>query len=69
MTVSIVVQRHIEVESRLRRLIAVVKVRGSRHSLELREFTIDDTGIGIGNMLPNEEGLLVVGLQKSAALL
>jgi circadian clock protein KaiC len=58
MTDSIIVQRYIEVESRLRRLIAVVKVRGSRHSHELREFTIDDSGIVIGNMLPNEEGLL-----------
>jgi len=58
MTDSIIVQRYIEVESRLRRLIAVVKVRGSQHSHELREFTIDDSGIVIGNMLPNEEGLL-----------
>jgi circadian clock protein KaiC len=58
MTDSIIVQRYIEVESRLRRLMAVVKVRGSRHSHELREFTIDDTGIVIGHMLPNEEGLL-----------
>ena len=58
MTDSIIVQRYIEVESRLRRLIAVVKVRGSPHSHDLREFTIDDTGILIGNMLPNEEGLL-----------
>jgi circadian clock protein KaiC len=37
--------------------MAVVKVRGSQHSDELREFTIDDTGIVIGNMLPHEEGL------------
>jgi circadian clock protein KaiC len=58
MTDSIIVQRYIEVESRLRRLMAVVKVRGSQHSHELREFTIDDTGIVIGNMLPDEEGLL-----------
>ena len=58
MTDSIIVQRYIEVDSRLRRLMAVVKVRGSPHSHELREFTIDDTGIVIGNMLPNEEGLL-----------
>jgi circadian clock protein KaiC len=58
MTDSIIVQRYIEVESRLRRLMAVVKVRGSNHSHELREFTIDGTGIVIGDMLPNEEGLL-----------
>ena len=58
MTDSIIVQRYIEVGSRLRRLMAVVKVRGSNHSHELREYTIDETGIVIGDMLPNEEGLL-----------
>ena len=58
MTDSIIVQRYIEVESRLRRLMAVVKVRGSNHSHELREFTITEAGIAIGNSLPEEEGLL-----------
>jgi circadian clock protein KaiC len=58
MTDSIIVQRYIEVDSRLRRLMAVVKVRGSNHSHELREFTIDETGILIGEMLPEQEGLL-----------
>ncbi len=58
MTDAIIVQRYIEVDSRLRRVMAVVKVRGSRHSDELREFTIDDSGIVIGQMLPDQEGLL-----------
>ena len=58
MTDAIIVQRYIEVESRLRRMLAVVKVRGSEHSDELREFTIDNTGIVIGTMLRDQEGLL-----------
>jgi circadian clock protein KaiC len=58
MTDSIIVQRYIEVDSRLRRLMAVVKVRGSAHSHELREFTIDQNGILVGEMLQNQEGLL-----------
>jgi circadian clock protein KaiC len=58
MTDSIIVQRYIEVESHLRRLIAVVKVRGSAHSHELREFTINQSGIVIGEMLQDQEGLL-----------
>ena len=58
MTDAIIVQRYIEVESRLRRVMAVVKVRASAHSDELREFSIDDTGIRIGEMLPRQEGLL-----------
>jgi circadian clock protein KaiC len=58
LTDAIVVQRYIEVESRLRRVIAVVKVRASSHSDALREFTIGDDGIRIGSMLPEQEGLL-----------
>jgi circadian clock protein KaiC len=58
MTDSIIVQRYIEVDSHLRRLIAVVKVRGSAHSHELREFTINQNGIIIGDMLRDQEGLL-----------
>ncbi|QIN67915.1 Circadian clock protein kinase KaiC (plasmid) [Caballeronia sp. SBC1] len=58
LTDAIIVQRYIEVGSRLRRLMAVVKVRASGHSDELREYTIDDSGICVGEMLPDQEGLL-----------
>ena len=58
MTDAIIVQRYIEVDSRLRRVMAVVKVRASAHSDELREFRIDDSGICIGDMLADQEGLL-----------
>ena len=58
LTDAIIVQRYIEVESRLRRVMAVVKVRASGHSDELREYTIDEGGIHIGGMLPGQEGLL-----------
>jgi len=58
MTDAIIVQRYIEVESRLRRVMAVVKVRASAHSDQLREFSIDAGGIRIGQMLADQEGLL-----------
>ena len=58
MTDAIIALRYIEVKSRLRRVIAVVKVRASAHSNELREFSIDDGGLHIGEMLPDQEGLL-----------
>ncbi len=58
LTDAIIVQRYIEVDSRLRRMIAVVKVRASAHSDELREFSIGDGGIRIGEMLTDQEGLL-----------
>jgi circadian clock protein KaiC len=58
LTDAIIVQRYIEVESRLLRVMAVVKVRASAHSNQLREFSIDADGIRMGAMLPDQEGLL-----------
>src|SRR6185503_19758324 len=58
MTDAIIVQRYIEVDSRLLRVMAVVKVRGSAHSDELRLFDINDEGIQIRGMITDQEGLL-----------
>ena len=58
LTDAIIVQRYIEVESRLKRVMAVVKVRGSAHSNEIRQFEITDDGIVIGDPVLDYEGLL-----------
>lgn len=58
LTDAIIVQRYIELQSQLRRVMAVVKVRGREHSHDLREYTIDDAGIQVGGTLPEQEGLL-----------
>jgi circadian clock protein KaiC len=58
MTDAIIVQRYIELDSRLLRVMAVVKVRASDHSNELREYTIDDDGIRVSGALVGLEGLL-----------
>jgi circadian clock protein KaiC len=58
LTDAIIVERYIEIESRLKRVLAVVKVRGSAHSDELREFEITDAGIIIGKPVRDYEGLL-----------
>lgn len=58
LTDAIIVQRYIEVDSQLLRVMAVVKVRSSKHSNELRLFSIDHDGIHVGEMLPDQEGLL-----------
>jgi circadian clock protein KaiC len=58
LTDAIVVQRYIEVDSRLLRVMAVVKVRASWHSNELRQYTIGNGGIEMGSTLPDQEGLL-----------
>jgi circadian clock protein KaiC len=58
LTDSIIVQRYIEVDSQLKRVMAVVKVRASNHSNDLRLFDIDDDGLKIGRKLADFEGLL-----------
>jgi circadian clock protein KaiC len=58
LTDAIIVQRYIELDSCLLRVLAVVKVRASAHSNELREFRIDAGGIHVGRTLPEQEGLL-----------
>ncbi len=51
-------QRYIELDSRLQRMMAVVKLRASHHSNELRLFHIDEDGIQLDGMLVDHEGLL-----------
>jgi circadian clock protein KaiC len=58
LTDAIIVQRYIEVDSQLKRVMAAVKVRASKHSNDLRLFDIDDDGIKIGQKLADFEGLL-----------
>ncbi|MHC8366067.1 ATPase domain-containing protein [Pseudomonas sp. ZT5P21] len=58
LTDAIIVQRYIEVDSRLLRIMGVVKVRSSAHSDELRLYHIDDNGLQVGAMLHGQEGLL-----------
>lgn len=58
LTDAIIVQRYIEVDSRLQRIMAVVKVRASAHSDELRMYRIDDNGLQIGGRVQGQEGLL-----------
>jgi circadian clock protein KaiC len=58
LTDAIIVQRYIEVESCLQRVISVVKVRASLHSTEIRQFDITDKGIVIGARVSDFEGIL-----------
>ena len=58
LTDSIIMQRYVEIDSRLERVMAVVKVRASAHSNELRLYHIDDDGIRIDDQLVDREGIL-----------
>jgi len=58
LTDAIIVQRYVELRGELHRVMAVVKVRNSAHSHELRLFEIIDAGIVIGEPRPELEALL-----------
>ena len=58
---DIILLRYFELESQLRRVITVAKMRGSRHSKDLREFEITGHGMVVGNTLPEYRGILTGG--------
>ena len=58
LTDGILLQRYIELEGQLKRMMAVVKLRGSQHSKELRLYEITSEGLVIGNGFHGYEGLM-----------
>jgi len=59
LTDAIIIQRYIEIDGRLRRAMAVAKIRASRHSKDLHEYDIaTDGGIVVGPPLLGYQGLL-----------
>jgi circadian clock protein KaiC len=58
LTDAIIMQRYIELKGQLQRIMAVVKVRGSAHSKDMRAFEITKDGIVMGETLGSYEGLL-----------
>jgi len=59
LTDAVIIQRYVEIGARLRRALAVVKVRSSNHSNELREYEISSDGrLAVGKVLGDYEGLL-----------
>jgi circadian clock protein KaiC len=59
LTDAIVMQRYVELEGQLRRAMAVVKVRSSPHSKDLREYEITKKGIVVmGGPIEGYQGLL-----------
>src|SRR5688572_6621200 len=58
LTDAIIMQRYIELKGQLQRVMAVVKVRGSSHSKDLRAFEITGDGVEMGDALTGYEGLL-----------
>ena len=55
---ALILLRYVEVDSAMRRAIAVLKMRGSAHAREIRSFSIGSDGIEVGEPFGGQEGIL-----------
>lgn len=58
LTDGIILQRYVELNGQLQRLMGIVKLRGSQHSKELKLYEITQEGIVMGTGLSGYEGLM-----------
>jgi circadian clock protein KaiC len=54
----LVLQRYVELEGRLDKVLAVVKMRNSRHDTSIRRYTIEPSGIVVGEPVHGYGGIL-----------
>jgi circadian clock protein KaiC len=55
---AIILLRYVELNGEMRRGIILLKMRGSTHDRHIRDFSIDDVGLHIGNPFHNLTGIL-----------
>lgn len=55
---NVILQRYVELRGQMSRALSVLKVRGSQHSKEIREFYISADGIHIGRPMSAHTGVL-----------
>lgn len=63
----IVALKPIEIESSLRKAVMILKMRGSDHDKQLREFEITSNGVKITSSFANYEGLMTGAPRKVAS--
>jgi circadian clock protein KaiC len=57
-TDEIIVQRYIEMKGELKRVMAVIKMRGSDHSHEFRLYDVGPKGVVVGDSLTEYDGII-----------
>ncbi|MBF0584894.1 MAG: circadian clock protein KaiC [Magnetococcales bacterium] len=58
-TDAILLLRYVEINGILRRGVAIIKMRGSQHDKQIREFTIDNNGLHIGKPFANVQNIIL----------
>jgi len=57
-TDEIIIQRYVEIEGELRRVMAVIKMRGSDHSHEFRSYEVTSSGVVVGDALKEYDAII-----------
>jgi len=64
---AIILQRYVELDGALRRVMTVIKVRGSDHSKDLRLYEVHSTGLNIGDRITlYDHGLLTADPMRAS---
>ena len=63
----IILLRYVEVGGAMRRGLAVIKMRGSQHEKEIREFEIDQFGMHIGEPFKNVQNI-ILGVPQTSGM-
>jgi circadian clock protein KaiC len=66
-TDDIIIQRYVELDGELRTVLAVVKMRGSGHSRDFREYVITPEGAVVGKSLKEYRGIMTGFPQLASA--
>ena len=68
LTHDILLQRYVEIEGQLRRMMTIIKTRGRKHSSDLRSYEVTNKGIVVGEQLKQYRGLIsaIPELRESA---
>jgi circadian clock protein KaiC len=65
LTDTIILLRYVETRGRMRRALTVLKMRGSAHDHDIREYTIEGRGMQVGDTLHALTGILSGNLTES----
>jgi circadian clock protein KaiC len=67
LTDNIILQRYVEIEGDLRKVLAVVKMRGSEHDTALRTYRVSEHGLVLGEPLHDYTGI-ITGVARRRAV-
>jgi circadian clock protein KaiC len=64
---DVIFQRYVEIEGRMRKVMTVVKMRGSQHSKDLRLYDVTEGGLVLGDTLYDYRGIITGVAQRHTA--